>query len=173
MGGPITASFTSRHPDRVKSLTLIDPAGARPISLTPMLKMMKLPGIADAIFGLFGSDNMIKSTAKDFFDPEMVGHFIDRYKVQMQYRGFKRALLSSIRNNMLGSFIGSYQSVGKMDKPVLLFWGRNDTTVPLEHSIDLRAAIPNAKFHVVENCGHIPHYERPDEVNPILLEFIH
>lgn len=172
MGGPITATFTSRHPQRVKSLTLIDPAGVRPVSLTPTLKAMKLPGIAEAVFGLVGSESLLKSAAKDFFDPELVGVFLDKYKVQMQYKGFKRAILSSVRNGMLGSFMESYQSVGKTDKPVSIFWGRDDTTVPFEHSHDLRAAMPNAEFHVIEDCGHIPHYEKPDEFNPILLEFL-
>jgi pimeloyl-ACP methyl ester carboxylesterase len=172
MGGPITATFTARFPERAKSLTLIDPSGVRPVSLTPTLKAMKLPGIAEAVFGLAGSETLIQSAAKDFFDPELVGLFIDKYKVQMQYKGFKRALLSSIRNGMLYSFIESYRSVGRLDKPVLIFWGRNDVTVPFEYSVDLRAAIPHAEFHAIEDCGHIPHYEKPDEFNPILLEFL-
>ena len=172
MGGPIAATFTARHPERIKSLTLIDPAGVRPVSLSPMLKAMKLPGIAEAVFGLVGSESLLKSAAKDFFDPELIGHFLDKYKLQMQYKGFKRAILSSIRNNMLGSFIESYRAVGKMDKPVLLVWGRNDTTVPLAHSRDLLAALPEAELHVIEECGHIPHYEKPNEFNPILLEFL-
>jgi pimeloyl-ACP methyl ester carboxylesterase len=172
MGGLITATFTSRRPQRVKSLTLIDPSGVKPVSLTPTLKAMKLPGIAEAVFGLVGSESLLKSAAKDFFDPELVGMFLDKYKVQMQYKGFKRAILSSVRNGMLGSFMESYKSVGKMDKPVAIFWGRDDMTVPFEHSGDLRAAMPNAEFHVIEKCGHIPHYEKPDEFNPILLEFL-
>jgi pimeloyl-ACP methyl ester carboxylesterase len=172
MGGPITATFTARFPERVKSLALIDPAGVRPVSLSPTLKAMKLPGLAEAIFGLVGSESLLKSAAKDFYDPEMVGMFLDRYKVQMRYKGFKRAILSSIRNNMLGSFMESYRGVGRMNKPVLMIWGRNDMTVPFEHSHDLRAAIPNAEFHVIEDCGHIPHYEKPDEFNPILLDFL-
>lgn len=172
MGGPIAATFTARHPERIKSLTLIDPAGVRPVSLSPMLKVMKLPGIAEAVFGLVGSEGLLKSAAKDFFDPELIGHFLDKYKVQMRYKGFKRAILSSVRNHMLGSFIESYRNVGKMDKPVLLFWGRNDMTVPFEHSRDLLAALPEAELHVIEDCGHIPHYEKPNEFNPILLEFL-
>jgi len=172
MGGPITATFTARHPEQVKSLTLIDPAGVRPISLTPTLKAMKLPGVAEAVFGLIGSEAMVKSAAKDFFDPELVGMFIDKYKVQMQYKGFKRAILSSVRNKMLGSFMESYKTVGKLEKPILLFWGRNDMTVPYEHSKDLLATLPNAELHTIEDCGHIPHYEKPDEFNPILLDFL-
>ena len=172
MGGPITGTFTARFPERVKSLTLIDPAGVRPVSLTPMLKAMKLPGVVEAVFGLVGSDAMVKGAAKDFYDPELVGMFMDRYKVQMQYKGFKRAILSSIRNDMLGSFVESYKRVNGSKIPVLLFWGRNDRTVPFEYSAELRAVLPDAEFHVIEDCGHIPQYEKPDEFNPILLEFL-
>ena len=172
MGGPISATFTARHPERVKSLTLIDPSGARPVSLTPMLKLAKVPILAETVFGWMGTEAMVKAAGKDFYDPKLVDHFIGKYKVQMQYKGFKRALLSSIRNNMLNSFVKAYEQVGKMDLPVQLFWGRDDGTVPFEHSNDLRAAMPNVEFHVIENCGHIPHYEKPDEVNPILLEFL-
>jgi pimeloyl-ACP methyl ester carboxylesterase len=172
MGGPIAATFTARHPG-TRQVADVDRPGRRASHFPDaLLKAVKLPGIAEAIFGLVGSESLLKSVAKDFFDPELVGHFIERYKVQMQYKGFKRAILSSVRNNMLGSFIESYKAVGKMDKPVLLVWGRNDTTVPLVHSDDLRAAMPGAEFRVIENCGHIPQYEKPEEFNPILLEFL-
>ncbi len=172
MGGPIASTFTLRHPERVDKLVLIDPTGARPITLTPMLKVAKIPFVAESILGLVGSDRLVQSIADDFFDPAFVEHFLSKYKVQLQYKGFRRAILSTIRNNMLGSFMDIYQGLGKMDKQVLLFWGRNDNTVPFEHSHNLRAALPNAQFHVIENCGHIPHYEKPEEVNPILLEFL-
>jgi pimeloyl-ACP methyl ester carboxylesterase len=32
--------------------------------------------------------------------------------------------------------------------------------------------MPNVQFHAIPNTGHIPHYEKPEEVNPILLEFL-
>jgi len=172
MGGPITATFTARHPERVRSLTLINPAGARHVSLTPVLRLAKVPILAETVFGLMGTEGMVKAAGKDFYDPKLVVHFIGKYRTQMQYKGFKRALLSSIRNNMLDSFVKSYEHVGQMDKPVQLFWGRDDATVPFEYSEDLLAAMPNVEFHVIENCGHIPHYEKPDEVNPIFLEFL-
>lgn len=172
MGGPITAAFTVRHPERVRDLTLIDPAGARPVSLTPLLRLVKLPLVAETVFRWVGSENFVQSAARDFFDPALVEHFIPRYRVQMQYKGFKRAILSTIRNGMLGSFLEIYQALGKTDTRVLLFWGQHDTTTPFAQSADLCAAVPQAEFHAVENCGHIPHYEKPDEVNPILLKFL-
>jgi pimeloyl-ACP methyl ester carboxylesterase len=172
MGGPIAATFAARHPERVRSLTLIDPTGTRPISLTPLLRLAKMPIVAEAVFGWMGTEGMVRAAGRDFYDPILVEQFIEKYRVQMQYRGFKRALLSSVRNNMLGSFVNSFEHVGKMELPVLLFWGREDGTVPFEYSDDLRAVIPSVEFHVIEKCGHIPNYEKPDEVNPILLNFL-
>lgn len=60
--------------------------------------------------------------------------------------GFKRAILSTIRNDMLGSFLSVFQGLGKMDKEVLLFWARNNNTVPFKHSDDLRSTVSNNHF---------------------------
>jgi pimeloyl-ACP methyl ester carboxylesterase len=90
----------------------------------------------------------------------------------MQYKGFKRAILSTMQNGMLESFYETYKRVGKLQKPTLLFWGKNDATVPFEDSKIILKALPHTEFHAMKNCGHIPHYERPEIVNQILLEFL-
>jgi pimeloyl-ACP methyl ester carboxylesterase len=172
MGGSITAAFMVRFPEQVKKLVLIDPAGTRPVFPSFALKVAAMPGIGETILHLVGREGMVRNIASDLFDRRYVEHFQSRYRVQMQYKGFKRAILSTVRNGMLGSFTDCYQHIGKMNKPVLLFWGREDHTVPISHSSKLRQIIPQAEFHVIERCGHIPHYENSAEVNPILLEFL-
>lgn len=172
MGGPISTAFIDRYPERVSKHILIDPAGAKPIVITRLLTAALIPGVGELMVGLFGSENMVKNAAADFFDPVLIKHFQASYRIQMQFSGFKRAILSTIRNGMLASFYDYYQRVGRLKKRTLLFWGRNDNTVPLEHSKDILAAIPHTEFHIIENCGHIPHYEKPQAVNPILLEFL-
>lgn len=172
MGGPITAAFTTRFPKRVQKLVLIDPAGARPVTVPRLLKALTTPGFGELALGLFGRGQLAKGVESDFYDPAHVKAFVKKYMVQMKYKGFMRAILSTMRNGMLGDFSASYRRIGELGTPTLLLWGRDDKTVPFEHSVDIRAAIPQAEFHAFENCGHIPHYERPDEVNPILLEFL-
>jgi pimeloyl-ACP methyl ester carboxylesterase len=172
MGGAITAAFVSAYPEYVSKHVLIDPAGARQVSLPWILKALKMPIFGELALGLFGSVSMIKSIAADLFDPEAVEHFQKKYKIQMQYKGFKRAILSTMRNGMLDSFYETYARVGALQKSTLLFWGTNDTTVPFEYSKAILKAMPHAEFHAIENCGHIPHYEKPEIVNPILLEFL-
>lgn len=172
MGGLISAAFVEQFPERVKSHILVDPSGAKAIELTPVLKLAKLPVLPEILFGIAGDESLLKSISSDFFDPKLVAQFIELFRPQMRIKGFKRAILSTIRTGMLGSFLETYQRVGQRDKPTLLFWGRNDKTVPFAHNEILRAAIPHAQFHVIENCGHIPHYEKPAEINPILSKFI-
>ena len=172
MGGPIIATFTSRHPDRVDKLILIDPVGAHPIPLSWLLKVGSLPFVGEALLALFGRDSMIRNIASDFSDEKLDRHFLDQYIEQMQYKGFRRAILSTIRSHMLNSCMDVYRKVGLLNKPVLLIWGRQDTTVPLSHSDELLAAMPQTEFHIIEDSSHIPHYEKPGETNPLLLEFL-
>ncbi len=172
MGGPITASFIEQYPGYVAKYILIDPAGAKRIALSTLLEITKLPGLGELVLTLFGNAGMLKGLARDMFTPQLITQFQERFKVQMQYEGFKRAILSTMRNQMLESFIETYERIGKLEKPTLLFWGKQDKTVPFEDSILLRNAIPHAEFHAIENCGHLAHYERPEIVNPILLEFL-
>jgi pimeloyl-ACP methyl ester carboxylesterase len=171
-GGPITAAFTALHPERVNKLVLIDPIGAKPLPISRFLEIAAMPILGEAIIGSLGINGMFKIVSSDFLDRKLVEEFQSRYIVQMHYKGFKRAILSTIRNHMLDSFIDYYQRIGKINKPVLLFWGRNDPTVPFNHSDELRKAMPHVEFYAIENCGHLPHYEKPHEFNPILLEFL-
>lgn len=172
MGGPISAGFTARYPEKVRKLVLIDPAGAKPITVSRLLKAATTPGFGELALGLFGSRRLAKAVESDFYDPANIKAFVAKYMVQMRYKGFTRALLSTVRGGMLGDFSETYRQVGRQGTPTLLFWGRDDKTVPFEHSDDIRAAIPQAAFHAFERCGHIPHYEKPDEANPLLLEFL-
>jgi pimeloyl-ACP methyl ester carboxylesterase len=172
MGGPITATFTVQHPERVDKLVLIDPAGARTLFLSRILKVVTAPGIGESLLNLAGNDGMIKTIATDIFDKRLMEHFVDRYMVQVQYKGFRNAILSTVRNHVIDACIDTYRQVGSLNKPVLLLWGRHDTTVPLRHSATLRAAIPQLELHIIEDSSHIPHYEKPQETNAILLEFL-
>lgn len=171
-GGPVSAAFAARFPERVHKLVLIDPVGARTFLLGRILKAAAMPLLGELLVGVLMSIRIAKLIASSPFDRERIGDFGPGYIAQMQFKGFKHAILSSVRNNLLGDWRGVYEEVGKMGTPVLLLWGRKDTAVPFKHSGVLQAAIPNLEFHAIENAGHNPHYEKPEEVNPILLKFL-
>jgi pimeloyl-ACP methyl ester carboxylesterase len=172
MGGPITATFTARYPQRVDKLVLIDPAGARRVVFSRILKVLATPLVGEAILAVAGSGGIARHIATDFYDKQLMENFRAKFVIQMQYKGFRRAMLSTLRGNMLESFLGTYRKVRALNKQVMLLWGRNDTTVPLSHSEDLLVAMPHVEFHIIEGSGHIPHFEKPDATNPLLLNFL-
>lgn len=172
MGGGIAAAYAVESSDRVRKLILIDPIGTQPMPLGPLYRAAFLPGLGELFLGLIGNERLVKGTASSLFDPKYVAAFEDQVRIQMSFRGFKRAVLSTLRSGIVEGFPRIYESLGKLTTPVLLLWGRNDLTLPVSQSEMILKQVPRAEFHIFEDCGHIPHYERPELVNPILLQFL-
>jgi len=54
----------------------------------------------------------------------------------------------------------------------LVICGEDDKLTPLEHSAEICRILPDARFLAVPGAGHVALLERPDVVNPALLEFL-
>ncbi|HRN49701.1 MAG TPA: alpha/beta hydrolase [Anaerolineales bacterium] len=176
MGGVIAAEFAFRFPKRVSGLSFVDPAGFD-LGLPPAVKAVFWPGVGELLLGMLGRmgrKTLLESMLADFYQPtpEAIESFKARYFEQMQYRGFKRALLSSLRSGMLDEDLQLYRRLGEMDAPVQLIWGELDDTVPFRHAQTFIRLVPRAEFHPIPQAKHIPHFDRPDVVNPLLIEFL-
>src|SRR5690606_33888567 len=91
---------------------------------------------------------------------------------QLQYVGYKRAILSSVRNMLPHDGRPYFQTIGQSKKKVLLLWGKQDAVIPFDNSTVVRKLIPQAEFLAVDQCGHHPNYEKPELVNPVVLKFL-
>src|SRR5437879_6018100 len=82
--------------------------------------------------------------ASAFVGPNRFPDWADKYRVQMQYKGFGHALWSSrmFRRGMNTDTM--YQRVAAANIPVLLIWGMQDHTVPFANNTLVRKAIPSA-----------------------------
>ncbi len=171
MGGAIAVVFTDQHPDLVRKLCLIDPAGL-PFKRPFAAKLLEAPMLGEWIMSLFGDRILVAGLKDDFYESKRFPEYMEQYRMQMQYAGFKRALLSTIRSGLLAGATEAYAGVGRQDRPVMLIWGRNDQIVPFELSGKVRELIPRVEFHAIDEAGHIPHYEQSELVNALLLEFL-
>ncbi len=171
MGGPIAARFAAAHPERVRSLILIAPAGAQAVTLWPVW-LARLPLLPELLLALLGEGRWLERLASDLFHPSLVERFGARYRSQIRIRGFRRALLSTVRSGMLGSFLETYRQVGISGIPTLLLWGTDDQAVPIWQSQHLLQVLPQAEFHPIEGAGHLPYHERPEMVQTILADFL-
>jgi pimeloyl-ACP methyl ester carboxylesterase len=171
MGAIIAANLANDYPGRVDKLVFIDPAGFE-LDFPLIVRVILLPGFGEVLFSLLGSGVLLRSMASYIYDPRLVDRFLERYKLQMVYKGFKRAILSTMRSDILGYQEDLYRSTGLKIRDILLIWGKEDKIVPFRHSQTLLEIIPHVQFHPIDDVGHIPHYEKAEVVNQILQDFL-
>ena len=56
--------------------------------------------------------------------------------------------------------------------PTLVLWGDKDRLTTPDYGRAYAAAIPGARFELIEACGHFPHLEQPDAFARQVLAFI-
>ncbi|MFC1524437.1 alpha/beta fold hydrolase [Thermodesulfobacteriota bacterium] len=64
---------------------------------------------------------------------------------------------------------GRYRSI---ETPLFIIWGAEDAWLPSEIGDRLHEYIPGSFFMTVPGCGHNPHEECPERVNPVVVEFL-
>ena len=171
MGGIITVNYADNHPEFVKRLVLVDPAGF-PTGKKLIPSIMKIPFLNKIIFRYAGSKRLVSKITDDLLHPERYPKFEISYKEQMEYHGFLRAILSTMLKLNMESAQATYERIGKTNIPVLLIWGESDETIPYHVHQQVCNAIPQIEFHSIQKAKHLPHYEQSDEVNEILLKFL-
>jgi pimeloyl-ACP methyl ester carboxylesterase len=170
-GGTVVTSYVAAHPDRVRTLTYVDPvfnngrtpAPAERSELRWDWEMVMKNGAAKMALGQLD----------DFYHPERHPDWVDRYRVQQQFKGTREALRRSrvslqtdpVQDTML-------VRLGKEPRPVMIIWGKHDNTVPFADSDKLRAAFPAAAFLPVDSGGHLPHLEEAALVGDSLVSFL-
>ena len=168
MGGPVSAFFADHYPQHVRSLTLVDPA----VSRERLQRLFAIPIVGAYLWQVLAVPGMADSQLEDFVDPSRFPDWPDRYRVQMRYKGFGRALRSTQRHGGEVDLDSLYTRVGRSPLPVLILWGTGDRTVPFALSDGLRKRMPNAEFRAIENAGHVPTLEQAHNANAVLVTFL-
>jgi len=171
MGGAIAVIIAANNPEKVNKIVLINPAGY-PANFPLAGRIVRLPVVGDYLTYAFGNI-LIRNSLKDYFYKlDRFPQFLEKYNEQTKYIGFKRAILSTLRNFDLDDQKASYETVGKQKRQVMLIWGMQDKIYPIGNSEKVRAAIPGTEFHTLNGTGHIPNYEAPERVNSFIVEFL-
>ena len=171
MGGAIAVIFAARHPENVRKLVLISPAGY-PVKVPVAGQIGRLPVVGDYMMYAFGNPIMSGLFKNNFSKSDKLSEFSAKFSQQTKYEGFKRGLQSTLRNFNLDNQKTAFESVGKQGRQVMLIWGREDKIVPFSNNEMVRAAIHDVDFYALDAAGHIPHYEEPERVNPLIVDFM-
>jgi pimeloyl-ACP methyl ester carboxylesterase len=169
MGAGVVTSFADRYPERVRSLIYMDPSFRTPHS-TSWLE--RWPAAWNFVTVLTEQRLWADSQLEDFFQPERFPDWPAQYRVQMQFRGFRRARLSELVSNASADQGEQLERVSEHPRPVLVVWGKEDKNVPFVQSESLLERMPRARLVAVESAGHLPHIEQPAVVNTAIIEFL-
>jgi len=170
MGGAVVTHFAARHPERVRRVGLIAPAGFS-VSTGPEVSLLTLPVIGDWLMAVIGKQTLLDSIARPENQGRALPGIVERYEEQMRYEGYLRALLATLRDFPMADMDHVFERVGLNGTPVLSVWGRLDDTVPIENVERLRAAIPAAQIKIIEDGTHSITYSEPERVAAELIRF--
>ena len=171
MGGPVAAAYSNQFGQHVLSLSLFAPE-VLPVS-TGSIFPMNLPLLGEWIMKVYMVPVFLpQSQSDDFYNPEIAPDWETRYRDQLKFKGFRQAILSTIRNLPNMKALQEYEQVGKSGLPVFVVWGEEDKSVSYDAILQALQAMPQAEYLQVTEAGHLVHYEKAEIVNKQLLEFI-
>jgi len=149
---------------RVRALCLIDPV-AYPQDFPLFFRVLRTP-----LLGPLALNSplvrAVLSAAAGAVD--MPARQYERYYSRRRVR---EALIETARLVNTSHLARYARRLKTIETPTLVLWGRDDRVVPLRFGKHLARHLPNAQLTVIDDCGHTPHLECPDEVIAALKEF--
>jgi pyruvate dehydrogenase E2 component (dihydrolipoamide acetyltransferase) len=164
MGGAVALAVTARDPGRIASLTLIAPSG-----FGAEINAGYLRGFADA-----QTRRELKPVVSQLFADEslVTRQVVDDLLAYKRLDGADEAL-----HALLGTLLDGDAQRGESASavaaigasvPVAVVWGSADRIIPPAQA----SSVAGAVRHVLDGAGHMPHMERPAEVQAAIEENI-
>jgi len=171
MGGPIAARFAHQHSDQVNGVILISPVVTQVTN--GEIFPLNIPGVGEYVMAAVMEPIILpKLQLNDFVNPENYPEWEAKYRVQLQFKGTGRAFLSTIRELVKLSPELEYKTLHETGLPIMLIWGKADQTISHDQVEILQQILPEMDTRIVEDAGHLVHYEKSDEVNSELIDYL-
>jgi pimeloyl-ACP methyl ester carboxylesterase len=167
-GGYVSAHYASTHPQRIRTLNLVDPSNSAP----KLTWQMTTPLLGPYLFQTGAVPGMAGNQSSDFLHPEQFPGWAERYRQQMAYHGFGRALYRSRLALAREDFDGIYAAIARAGTPVHLVWGKQDPTIPVAQAAHIRNAIPSTAYREIDQSGHLPQMEQAALFNHDMLTYL-
>lgn len=178
-GATIARCLALEVPARVASLALINTEipGHRPPWIVEYQWSMALPGAARVFQLLLRSDRYVRSSmgfGGCFVDPALIdGDFRAQFITPMLHSVRRVDGMSRYLRGIGWDVVdGMAQRHAELHMPVLLVWGADDPTFPLERARAMAPQFPAGEgLAVVPHAKLLPHEERPDVVCAHVVPF--
>lgn len=161
LGGQIAAECTNTNRS-IEKLVLVAPSGAMKRSTAAVDAYMMAALYPNYASARTAFEMMSNSGTVDEFT---VSEFVKRMSIPNAKLAFISSVLG-IKNSKID------ESLQNIMVPTLLIWGKEDRVIPIEYAKQFVSSIRDCKFLELEDCGHLPHVEKPDIFSESILEFL-
>lgn len=163
VGGMIALDYASCHPDRVKALVLCDTA----------TKIGSAEGWNERIEAIRqgGMVPIGKTILERWFTPE----FLERRPADCQ--GYFNLLTRTPAEGYIATCeaireADLSEAVGHITAPALVVGGAEDLATPPQLVSELAEMLPQARFELIEQAGHLPSIEQPEALAAKIHQFL-
>ena len=170
MGGAISTCFTAKHPDMVRLLVLLAPAGMSMATGRIAQIIRHTPIVGDWLMMALFPARHKKEVEAERGLPSSVPDITDLQIRELEYQGFTTAVLSSLRGILGRELKSEHRTIHQSGVPVLAIWGRDDVVIPLSAMGKLTGWSRSTRQEVIEGAGHGLTYTHTDQVLEILGE---
>lgn len=166
MGGYVVWEVLRQAPERVTRLALMD-TSARPEAPAQTARRRELVALGEAE----GFPAVLDALWPAEVAPGRVGDHELRARFDAMGRRhgqevFRRQQEAIVRR------ADSRPDLARVGVPALVLCGRDDAITPLDGHEEMAAGIPGAELVVLDDCGHLSTWERPDEVTAALRHWL-
>lgn len=171
LGGFISWSYASAHPDKVSHLIMTDPAGY-PLDPPWVVRLASWP-LANLVGKSMTPRFVAKSVASEVYadDSMITDELVDRYYDMLMAKG-NRDLYFKVFQEINKFASKPLKGKQKLTMPTLLIWGEKDKWIPVSQ-IDLwKKDVPHIQVMSISDSGHVPQEEKPALTAKRVLEFL-
>jgi pimeloyl-ACP methyl ester carboxylesterase len=163
----------SRQAELISGIILIDTA-SYPQGLPFFVEALRKPIVSTVLLSWIPARIRAAYTLhRLFYRPQRVSsERISRYARFFDLPGSHYAFAECARQIIPKDIDRFVKRLSQIDTSVLILWGRNDSVIPLVTGQRLSADIPKSILVTVDDCGHIPHEEMPEETARALIQFM-
>ncbi len=168
MGGQIAMDVFRQAPERVKSMILADTFAGLD---TPEAKKARNEGAS-----------RLEHEGMDGYANEVIGKMIKADHVSSMPDVAAHVMKMMTNSSPIGAATAMRARSARIDYlnevlpnitlPTLVIVGRQDEFTPVAKAEEMEQQLPDCKLVIIEDAGHMPNLEQPDEFNKAVLDFL-
>jgi 4,5:9,10-diseco-3-hydroxy-5,9,17-trioxoandrosta-1(10),2-diene-4-oate hydrolase len=173
-GGGFAIRVAERHPDRVRRLALLAPAGVRARDAWEF-RILRWRGIGEMVARSTSTASVRHMVRKSFANRArmpgrpLIEGVADRLRSGPDAAGLRRDMLRVERHV---TWDRTERDLDRVTCPTLILWGDRDRYLPVRLLARFTTNLPHAETHTITGAGHSLHDDAPEYVDPLLDAFL-